>query len=192
MATSTANYQIPTDVLDSLSRITSHKIDNNFGNEIGKNAMGLKFHASAMEINVKDHAGSVGISLNTLDDRMKDLTVECITQFVERKGGFFIEAKMPYGVRQFFFNPVPFALPAVLALNTKPGHVFIEFILLQAPKDVKLYLSFGEIETIRCANCGVHALKMHKCARCKCFRYCSKACQKADRQKHAQVCRVGE
>ena len=181
-------FDVPRETLERLARLTAKKVDKYFGSDIGLDAMGLRFHPGAMELRTSKQSGSVSMSINSFDDRMKDFTLDCLTQFTHREGASFIEATMPYGVRQFLFHPMPFMLPARISVNESNNHVYIEFILTAVPKDIKFYMVFGEIETIKCAKCGVHALKMHKCARCKCARYCSEECQKAHREQHKLIC----
>jgi hypothetical protein len=95
-----------------------------------------------------------------------------------------MELKLPNGIRQLIFKPIPFTLNARLI-----GALKLEFLLLGLPKNIKYYICFGEIETFRCVNCLVCAETMCKCGRCDvAVRYCSRKCQVAHWPVHKAFC----
>jgi hypothetical protein len=175
-----------------LFHLTQQAIDARFGGDIGQDAMKINFHACAVEIKTSKNPGSVHFALNTLLEGMQDVTLKSISKFTQREGTVFIELKVASGTRQFIFNPLPFFLPARLFLNPKTNAVDLEFILLDAPKNSRFYLCFGELETYRCAKCGVCAQTMRKCAKCMSInysiRYCSRECQTAHWPTHKKYC----
>jgi hypothetical protein len=183
---------IPDEIYMRACNVTRRLIDGKFGNDIGQDAQTIRFHACVLEMKTTTIPGSVKFSLNSLMEGLEGITLNCVSKFTQRDGAAFVELKLPNGVRQLVFNPVPFKFPAWLVLNSETNAVEFELFFVRAPPNTKFYMCFGEIETFRCVQCSVCAETMRKCVRCKspqtAVRYCSKECQLAHWPVHRTFC----
>ena len=183
---------LPDDIFLRVCTITRRLIDAKFGLDIGLDVLRINFEAAATEMKTTVNEGCMNFSLNMILPGMETATLESVSKFTQRDGAIFVELKLPYGKRQFIFNPVPFTLPARLTRNPENNHVIVEFAFTTAPKNTKFYMCFGELETYRCTHCGTCKEKMRKCAKCKdsklSVRYCSKECQLAHWPAHKAFC----
>ena len=184
---------LPDHIFLRVVNLTRRAIDGRFGSDIGLDAQTIRFHACAVEMQTTENPGSVNFALNSLMEGLEDVTLACVSKFTQRGGAAFVELKLPNGVRQLIFNPLPFKLPARLIRNPETNAVHVEFILVGAPSNTKFYLCFGEIETFRCVHCSKCAETMRKCARCRSkdasVRYCCEACQLAHWPVHRKFCK---
>jgi hypothetical protein len=184
---------VPDHIFSTLSNITQRVIDSKFREDIGFDVKSIKFHLSAVELKTTQVPGSLNFPINKLFPRLETITLSSIDKFIWRDGTVFLKLKMPSGIEQLVFNPLPFKLPSArIFLNPETGSVDLEFGLFGTPKQIKFYLCYGELDTFRCAHCGKCGDVMSKCGRCitkeHCVRYCTKECQNAHWSIHKRYC----
>lgn len=187
---------IPEKKYNTLSNITLRALESKFGSDIGVDVKAVKFLFSAVEMKTTERPGSFQLCIRKFFEGLEDVTMDSIKSLTWRDGTAFVRLNLPSGVRLLVFNPLPFKFPARIFKNPETGSIDMEFVMVGAPSLTKFYLCFGELETYRCANCGICDDRMNKCSGCNtsehCVRYCSVSCQSAHWSLHKPFCKKPE